>query len=113
MAFMDGKLDFVFASNAEVLAELGQRLRTHRLRQGLRQVDVASAAGVGLATLKALESQGSSTLLTLVRVLRALGLETELQSLFLFREPTSIQELEAREAAARQRAPSPRARLSK
>jgi transcriptional regulator with XRE-family HTH domain len=52
--------------------ELGQQVRTLRLRQNQDQRALAERAGVALTALKNLESGKGATLKTLIKVLRAL-----------------------------------------
>ena len=54
-------------------AELGQQLRELRLRQNIDQRRLAEQAGVALNVVKNLESGKGATLVSLVKVLRALG----------------------------------------
>ncbi len=54
-------------------AELGQQLRELRLRQNIDQRRLAEQAGVTLNVVKNLESGKGATLISLVKVLRALG----------------------------------------
>ncbi len=61
--------------------ELGQQLRTLRLRQDLDQRHLAERAGVSLNAVKHLESGRGSTLSSLIKVLRALGREDWLETL--------------------------------
>ncbi len=60
-------------SDPEILAELGRRLRRYRLQQNLTQADLARDAGVGIRTLRNVEQGGDTQLVTLLRILRALG----------------------------------------
>lgn len=60
-------------TDAEVLAEVGERLRGYRLQQNLTIEDLARKAGVGSRTLRRAEEAGNSNLATVVQVLRALG----------------------------------------
>lgn len=53
-------------------AELGNQLRTLRLRLDLDQRQLAARAGVGLNAVKNLESGKGATVRSLIRVLRAL-----------------------------------------
>lgn len=101
-------LDFTFASNEEVALAIGVRIKAYRLFRGQRQADLAASAGVALATLKALENQGTCTLSSLIQIVRALGLEGELQNLFAIPKPLSIAAMEAQAQAPRKRAPSRR-----
>jgi transcriptional regulator with XRE-family HTH domain len=56
-----------------IAAELGQELRTLRLRQNLDQRILAERAGVALNAVKRLESGKGATVSSLIRVVRALG----------------------------------------
>jgi transcriptional regulator with XRE-family HTH domain len=61
--------------NDEALQEqLGSRLRDLRLNRNESQQELARRAGVGKATLQRLEEGRSGTIVTLLRVLRALDL---------------------------------------
>ncbi len=55
--------------------QLGSRLRALRLNRNESQEALALRAGVGKATLQRLEEGRSGTIVTLLRVLRALGLD--------------------------------------
>ena len=62
--------------NDEALQEqLGSRLRDLRLNRNESQQELARRAGVGKATLQRLEEGRSGTIVTLLRVLRALDLD--------------------------------------
>lgn len=68
-------------SDAVVLAELGRRIAQHRLNRNLTQDELAQEAGVSRSTVARFE-QGESTQVTnLVRILRALGLLSNLDKL--------------------------------
>ena len=102
-------LDFGFASEQEVRAELAQRLRAQRLLQGLSQAELAERAGISLSTVKLIEHKGQCTLENFMRLLSGLGLVGELQALFELK-PKSIAQMERSEQANRVRAPrKPRA----
>ncbi len=60
-------------SDPEILAELGRRLRRYRLQQNLTQANLARDAGVGTRTVRNIERGGDTQLVTLLRILRALG----------------------------------------
>lgn len=84
-------LEFELASTAEILLELGHRLRAKRLAANLPQEELARRAGVSVGTIKSLETKGTVTLESLIRIARTLGMVTELD-LFQSR-PTTIAEL--------------------
>lgn len=97
--------DFGLASAEEICQTLGQRLKATRLAQNLSQIDLAARAGVSRGTIMALERSGQTTLHSLVRIVQVLGLEHELQPLFVPLPSQSIAELERR-AQVRSRASS-------
>lgn len=97
-------LDFAFSTSDEITAELGLRLKAVRLSQSLTQADLAERAGVSVGTVKSLERTGQSSVASLVRVVQALGLTDQLQSLFVLKVQ-SIAEMEQAQLAQRQRAP--------
>ncbi|HWS78700.1 MAG TPA: helix-turn-helix domain-containing protein [Thermomonas sp.] len=78
---MKDVLDKPANSPEELASELGDRLRALRLSQALTQATVADKAGISLRALRELEAGRGSTVLTLVRVLKALGIEQGLQAL--------------------------------
>lgn len=75
----------------------------------MTQAEVALLAGVSKGTVSNIEKHGQGTLDSLVRVLQAMRLTKELQSLFLTK-PSSIMQLEqAEKASERQRVRKKRA----
>ena len=97
-------LDFTFSTSDEITAELGLRLKAVRLSQSLKQADLAVRAGVSVGTVKVLEKTGQTSVASLIRVVQALGLTDQLQSLFVLKVQ-SIAEMEQAQLAQRQRAP--------
>lgn len=97
-------LDFILATPAEICTDLGSRLREQRLAQSLTQTDLALRAGVSAGTVKNLEGKGQSSLESLIRIVVALGLTDQLQTLFTL-QTDSIAALTRAEKAKRQRAP--------
>lgn len=101
-------MDFSFADRSEILQKLGQRLRLQRLAQALTQQELAGMAGVAPGTIKKLESNGTSSLETVVRVVQALGLTDELQALFVLPSQSIAQMEQAEQARQIQRVRAPR-----
>lgn len=97
------------ATTAEILIEIGRRLKRYRLQQNRTVASVARDAGIGVRTLERAESGERPTLETVVRILRALGRLDALDA-FLpapLASPIQLAELGGRE---RQRAGTPRKR---
>jgi len=97
-------LDFSFSTSDEITSVLGLRLKVVRLSQSLTQAELAERAGVSVGTVKSIERTGQSSVISLVRVVQALGLSDQLQSLFMLKVQ-SIAEMEQAQLAQRQRAP--------
>lgn len=95
---------FDVAPRSEILSTLGARLRAQRLAQNLAQARLADMAGVSLGALRNLEHNGRCSLETLVAVVSALGLKSELQDLFVLKRQSIAQMERAQTARERQRA---------
>lgn len=95
---------FELATSDEVAAELGRRLRARRLALLLSQQELAARAGVAVGTVRTMEGSGQSSVDSLLRVVQALGLVDQLQTLFEV-APQSIAQMAAAEPQRRQRAP--------
>ncbi|MEW6583172.1 MAG: transcriptional regulator [Actinomycetota bacterium] len=80
-------------TDAAVLGELGRRIERTRLERNLSQAALADVAAVGLNTLRRLEGGQGSTLVNLIRVLRALDLLEGLDRLVPEPAPSPIQQL--------------------
>ncbi len=90
-------------SESALLAELGQRLKMHRLHRNLLQNELAAKAGISVSVLKKIENGASVTLENFMKVVFALRLEREM--ITLFAPPAlSIAQVEALKAPSRQRA---------
>jgi transcriptional regulator with XRE-family HTH domain len=103
---MDEKTD------AELLRELGGRLRSYRLQQNLPAEVVAARAGVSRTTLHGIEAGHDARLGSLLRVLRALGRLDALDAFLPVSTVSPMQMLRRgtvrrRERARRQRSSAP------
>jgi transcriptional regulator with XRE-family HTH domain len=76
------KLVFILASFSEIAPVLGARPKALRLAQGLQQTELAARAGVSRYAGQELEGLGKGSLISLLRVVQALGRESDLQGLF-------------------------------
>ncbi|MEA2666406.1 MAG: hypothetical protein QOI11_3350 [Candidatus Eremiobacteraeota bacterium] len=80
--------------SASELADLvGERAKERRLARGMRQADLAEAAGVTLSTLKRFERSGTVGFEAVARIALALGAERELAALFPPAEARSLDEI--------------------
>lgn len=88
------------------LAALAERARQVRVARGFTQAELASRAGVGVATVQRFERDGRSTLENVLRLAFALGVDAPFERLF---EPPPFRTLD--EALTRPTAPPPRRRV--
>lgn len=95
-------LSFMLATSAEIAQELGSRLRTQRMSKDISQKDLALRAGISPATVSKIEKTGSGDFDSILRMVMALDLASELEGLFN-KTPMSIAELAAMENSRRQR----------
>lgn len=86
-----------------VLEELGKRLGEYRLEQNLTQKELARQAGVSLSTLVRLEDGQSTNTVNLIRVMRGLGLLSNLE-IMLPQTSGSPVDMFKRQGKTRQRA---------
>jgi transcriptional regulator with XRE-family HTH domain len=87
-------------TDAEVVREMGRRLRAYRLQQNLGIVDVAARAGVNRNTVLRAEAGANPRIETLVRILRALG---RLEAVDAFLAPPGLSPLELVRSAGKPR----------
>jgi len=90
-------MDYYNASDGAILKELGERLRTLRLRRNIPQEELAERTLLSVGTIKSLEA-GKAKLATLVAVLRELG---ALDQLDQFIPPVSISPIRMADTSAR------------
>ncbi len=95
------RLDEIISDDG-VVAELGRRVATHRAARDLTQSEFADEAGVGRSTVQRLERGDSIQLLSLVKILRALGRLDALDAVLAPDVRSPLVELE-RERSRRQR----------
>ncbi len=90
---------------SNILEELGERVARHRLNKNLTQEELARQAGIGSATLKRIERGSTSTqIINLINVLRALGLDQNLELLVPDVPPSPVQLANLQKKTLRQRA---------
>ncbi|HZF30720.1 MAG TPA: helix-turn-helix transcriptional regulator [Gammaproteobacteria bacterium] len=74
-------MDQTTQTPAELQRDLGERLRRLRIGRDLSQEQLARKAGVSLKTLRNLEHGAGSSVETLLRALKALGVANLLEAL--------------------------------
>lgn len=95
-------MDCYSMTDAGIMAEIGHRLRSLRLRKNMTQVQLAQATTLSLNTIKALEL-GKGKIASLIAVLRELGGLDTLDS-FIPEVTVSPMDLARRGGRKRQRA---------
>jgi transcriptional regulator with XRE-family HTH domain len=74
-------IDFDIASSMQIEAALCTQLENLRLSRNITQAQLAKEAGLGVRTIKRLENGQGITLDTFIRILIALKIQNNLQSL--------------------------------
>jgi transcriptional regulator with XRE-family HTH domain len=109
MATVDVNIAFVIdyrRSFHETLGAIGERARRLRLLRKLRQDELATRAGVGVATVRRFEKAGTASIENVLRIATALSAEATFDKLFEPPAYASLDEALARPAlTARRRAP--------
>jgi transcriptional regulator with XRE-family HTH domain len=80
-----------YVTDEALLAELGKRLERTRLERNLTQRELASEAGVERKSIQRVEAGQDVKLVTLIRILRALGLVGALDQLVPQPMPSPIE----------------------
>ena len=90
----------------ETLRAIGQRAKQLRLTRKLRQAELATLAGVGVATVHRFEKTGMASIENVLRIATALNAEAAFDKLFEAPAYASLDEALARpEVTTRRRAP--------
>ena len=84
-------MNFYGMSDKAILRELGRRIKQHRLAKNITQESLAEMAGLSRMTIVKLEQGKTSTLLTFVQVLHALGSLDGLESFLPDLGPSPLQ----------------------
>ncbi len=98
-------------TDSAVLEELGARLNRQRIEAGLTQVALAEQAGISKRTLERIEAGHGAELVSLIRLLRVLGLADGLDLLVPESSPSPMALLKGR-GKQRKRAPRSRKAVS-
>ncbi len=78
---MHNKIDFAIATSGQIEAFLYQQLKNIRLTRNFTQAQLARESGVAIGTIRRLEDGKTVTLNTLIRVMMALDLQQNLETL--------------------------------
>jgi transcriptional regulator with XRE-family HTH domain len=90
----------------ETLQGIGERARRLRLMRDLRQEELATRAGVGIATVRRFEKTGAASIENVLRIATVLHAEGAFEKLFEAPPYASLDEALAQpEATRRRRAP--------
>lgn len=76
----DMKIDYL-TPDKTILGELGQRLARVRKQQGVTQTELAEEAGIGVATLRRIESGQSGQMDSWIKIMKALRMTASLEAL--------------------------------
>jgi transcriptional regulator with XRE-family HTH domain len=100
------------ASTQAVTEELGARLARHRLNLNLTQQDLAKQSGLAVNTVARIENGHSTQLSNLIRILRTLGLLSNLELAIPYPPLSPIEQVkvgakERRRARAARKKPEP------
>ncbi len=96
-------MDYSSMTNQAIIREIGERIQQRRLNKNLSQEELAQKSGVSRRAIYLLESGHSTTLITILSVLRGLNSLGELEN-FLPKVKLSPIQLAKLEGRARQRA---------
>ncbi|MFN1835450.1 helix-turn-helix domain-containing protein [Balneola sp. MJW-20] len=98
-------MEFSALSDQAILKQIGKRIRRKRLQQNITQEAMAENAGLSRITISNLEQGKSSSLRTLIQVLRVLGQLDDLEA-FIPEPGVSPMEMLKNEGKKRKRASS-------
>lgn len=70
------------SSDIQILKEVGERLKTARLRAKMTQAELSSASGVGKSTIERAEQGEGIQLLNLIKIMRSLDALPQLDTVF-------------------------------
>lgn len=92
---MNTDFNFLFkaVTPQELNMEIAKRIRKVRRRRKISQQKLSEQSGVSLGSLKRFEQTGEISLLSLSKIAIALGLEREMQNLFVSVPFQSIEEI--------------------
>lgn len=75
-------MDLYAQTNDAILRQIGSKLKELRIEKNMKQAELADASGVSVFTISSVENGKTTSLLTIVQLLRALGHLDYLDSFF-------------------------------
>jgi transcriptional regulator with XRE-family HTH domain len=86
-------MDRTILSPIEICEAVGRRAKERRLAFDLRQIDLASQAGIPITTIKRFENRGKGSFEIVARIAYALRAENEFDNLFPAHEARTLEEI--------------------
>lgn len=80
-----------FATDEQILSEIGARIKAARIRAGKTQARLATESGVSKRTVENIENGESAQFLNIIKILRALNLIQNLEALLPSAEKTPVE----------------------
>lgn len=80
-----------FATDEQILSEIGARIKAARIRAGKTQATLAAESGVSKRTVENIENGESAQFLNIIKILRALNLLQNLEPLLPSAEKTPVE----------------------
>jgi len=75
-------MDLYIQTNAAIMRQIGSKLKELRIEKNMKQKELADAAGVSVFTISSIENGKTTSLLTIIQLLRALEHLDYLDSFF-------------------------------
>ena len=75
-------MDLYIQTNAAIMRQIGSKLKELRIEKNMKQKELADAAGVSVFTISSIENGKTTSLLTVIQLLRALEHLEYLDSFF-------------------------------
>ena len=75
-------MDLYAQTNDAIMRQIGSKLKELRIEKNMKQAELADASGVSVFTISSVENGKTTSLLTIVQLLRALGHLDYLDSFF-------------------------------
>jgi len=75
-------MDLYIQTNAAIMRQIGSKLKELRIEKNMKQKELAEAAGVSVFTISSIENGKTTSLLTVIQLLRALEHLDYLDSFF-------------------------------